>query len=412
MRRSSTKSRSNASKVILKILSSLKKLSCGKTGIANRVRYVDKVFKDLYGVKGFCTRVASSRGMKQAIRIFNEIGVKDLWSLLEDPTYSEVVTLLVEVQERKSELKDQIKKAQKKLASPSIRMDQKSKQNKKINQAQDELRWINKRYAKSIEGLQDSLNIRTTSGDYKDHFSALKTFEERGTITNSYWLDDDPYSYDRRSFNPRNDLDFDDLDFDDLEEEDPRDETIRELQEKIARMRLAMNTSYGINAGYSQNQSAGSPRGNDANVMNAILSALDKLNKRVSELEEYAEDDDDEEYEYGDDQVDRSPGNVSMDQINHILYPNFPGLSDEESPIPEKNSYAPYVVTDPKVAGCPQTDEILKTSQEQVATPVAGRVIDATNREEVRMAPTDYQVKEEPTSDSVASNATASPATT
>ena len=198
--RKTTTPRSKAAILIRTMLDRIRRLCCDKTGACTRIQYVDRVFRDLYRIKSFARRSASCKTMSQVVQVFNQIGIKDLWLLLSDKTYYEVMTLLVDVQERKDHLKKVIKKAQKKLTSTggTLRVDQKSKCNKRINKAQDELKWLNKRYRDAIKGLQDNLNIRSASeDDYKDRFSALKNFADRGTIGNAYWdMEDDPYSFD------------------------------------------------------------------------------------------------------------------------------------------------------------------------------------------------------------------------
>lgn len=409
--RKTTTPRSKAARLIRTMLNRIRKLCCDRTGACTRIQYVDRVFRDLYGIKSFARRSASCKTMSQVVQVFNEIGIKELWLLLSDDTYYEVMTLLVDVQERKDQLKKVIKKAQKKLASTggTLRVDQKSKNNKRINKSQDEMKWLNKRYRDAIEGLQDNLNIRSSDvDDYKDRFAALKNFADRGTIGNVSWdMEEDPYNFDFEEFRPRRQRPFnvDDYDMDNLDFGE--DDSGNEYDERFENIEKSINTL----AQMIMNQNRQNPQSNPmyANPPQAaqkiqvspgeekILQMIQALGRKVGDLEDRIDDFDGED-EYEDQTPNLRPGRPYYGQA-----PQEPYTGPQFDDIAGMMNGVPYTPNDPKIAGVPTTAEILQRTREQEAareqTPKEetphptnpGNPINAYNREEVNRAPTDYQ---------------------
>lgn len=437
--RSAAASRSKAAKIIRTLLSRIRRLSCDRSGACTRIPYVDKVFRDLYDVKNFARRSASCRRMSQVVQVFNEIGIKDLWMLLNDETYFEVMSLLVDVQERKGELRKVIRKAQKKLNSSggTLRVDQKSKQNRRINKSQDELKWLNKRYKDSIESLQENLNINPCGESYKDRFAALKRFSEQGNIRNSWGYDDDDYSYD---FNPSkfgrvDDDDFSDMDFD-------FDEDIRsEKEDRIDRLEKIVSNLAAVmqNSSYDPSSRSGMmdyekpiSTSNLSEVDRRILNMIGKIGRKIDELDARIDDLDDtsDDYEDSPNQVyPYSDNHPSQEDINDMLFGSEP--VGYPSHLTESGTLRPH---DPSVGRYPSTAELKEdirhreeakspdpssdtdlrpgapVVEEVSVNPVSSNTpenpvkkhfrkpIDATNRQDVFNNPTDYQKQAEGTS--------------
>lgn len=405
----SQSTRSKASKVILTLLSRIRKLSCDRSGRITRIVYVDKVFRDLYDVKNFARRAASCRRMSQVVQVFDEIGVKDLWNLLNDETFYEVLRLLIDVQERKEELKHTIKKTQKKLSSNTLRIDQKSKGNKKINKANEELKWLSKRYRDSIESLQDSLNIHVGGDDYKDRFAALKRFSEQGSIANRYWDmdeygiydDGDDYSMNfsrRRNKDPFDDIDF--TEFEDEEEDRPRDRLSR-LEDQISNLvkAIQMNqTQASVPPATKEELENASPM--EKRFIHVIKQMGDQIDRLADRLDDLESGDD-----YEMDESVLRPGHSVQDSYDG------PSTSDIEDMLagrpvepPRTRTTVPYVPNDPTNGGFESTASILKrTAQQesakqdaQTAYPIHidANPVKTSNRQEVFDTPTDYQVRE------------------
>lgn len=401
MRRAQPQKRSKASKVILTLLSRIRKLCCDRTGRVTRIQYADKVFRDICGAKAFIRRVSCCRKMSQVVQVFNEIGVTTLWTLLTDETFYEVLALLVDVQERKDELKHQLKKAQKKLGSGSnISISQKSKYNKRIRRYQDELKWLNKRYKDAIESIQDSLNLHTAEDNYKDRFAALKRFGEQGSIVNSYlddYDDDDEFSMNFAPSRRRTVInDLDDIDFDDLGEDSDlfrKEDRLSRLEDQMSRLIDVIQTNQmGIAPATKDDLKNASPMEKRIiNVLTTMGKQMDALTERLDDIESISSYEDDDANEL-------HPGTMMPSQYS-------PSTSDVEdmlagNPVNYRAPvYSPYVPNDPDVSGFPTTKELLEKSrsQEQVPqqAPVVHReAIDSTNRQEVLDKPTDYQVQQ------------------
>lgn len=411
--------RSKYSKVIRSMLSKVRRLSTDKSGACTRITFVDKVFRDLYGTKSFARRAASCKTLSQVFNVFNEVGIKDLWSLLDDGMYFDVVSLLVDVQERKYELKKIIRKAQKKLQSSggTLRVDQKSKHNKRISNAQDELKWLNKRYRDSIESLQDSLGIHNPdSGDYKDRFAALKNFADRGTITNAnYWdMEDDGYDFNgwmddpytmRNKRNP-----FDGIDLDDFEDDMTdmqQDDRLDRIEDQIKALTSMMQTG---RAPVQKNPYAPSAKGvivddqgtrvqpspiesKMIEMMNVFGQSIDKLSGRLDDIEDaIVNDPDNDEYggypdpynQYQNPQV--RPVNGPTQEDLERLMQGIPAQQVESesdtAPYSPNIQQMPYQPNEPVMPGVPTQQEVRKASP---------NVIDANNRQEVFQKPTDFQ---------------------
>lgn len=412
--------RSKYSKVIRSMLSKVRRLSTDKSGACTRITFVDKVFRDLYGIKSFARRSASCKTLSQVFNVFNEVGIKDLWSLLDDGMYFDVVSLLVDVQERKYELKKIIRKAQKKLQSSggTLRVDQKSKYNKRISNAQAELKWLNKRYRDSIESLQDSLGIHNPdSGDYKDRFAALKNFADRGTVTNANYWDmeddgydfngwmDDPYTMRRKSSNP-----FDGIDLDDFEDDMTdmqQDDRLDRIEEQIKALTSMMQTG---RAPVQKNPYAPSAKGvivddqgtrvqpspiesKMIEMMNVFGQSIDKLSGRLDDIEDaIVNDPDNDEYggypdpynQYQNPQV-RPVNGPTQEDLERMMQGMPAQQVESESdtaPYSPDIRQMPYQPNEPVMPGVPTQQEIRKASP---------NVIDANNRQEVFQKPTDFQ---------------------
>lgn len=427
----SSASRSKAAKVIRTLLVRIRKLSCDRSGACTRIRYVDKVFRDLYDVKNFARRSAACRRMSQVVQVFNEIGIKDLWRLLNDETYYEVMGLLVDVQERKDELRKLIKKAQKKLSSSggTLRIDQKSKQNRKINKAQDELKWLNKRYKDSIESLQENLNINPCGESYKDRFSALKRFSEQGSINNSWGYGyDDEYDYSSMSFGKPKD-EFDDLEFDfedDLsssKKEDRIDRLEKDLSSLIGYIRGQGSIPNVQIPSAGNNFQSGQNGPTDRNLGNIIVSMakkIDELTDRIDDLEGYGDEEPTPSmnpamYDGGPSQeeVDRmfglSPKSMTESGIYRPYDPDDPDqdtstpsvpaevIHREGVPVPEtREASGPDLRPGAPVTAADVTPQV-EVAKKHFRNPGGSdKYIDATNREEVRTSPTSYQKTEAP----------------
>lgn len=427
MRPQQNRSRQNAARskyslVILGMLNKVRKLSTDKSGACTRITYVDKVFRDLYGIKAFARRAASCKTLSQVFGVFNEVGIRDLWSLLDDGMYFKVMTLLVDVQERKDELKKIIRKAQKKLQSSggTLRVDQKSKHNKRISNAQAELKWINKRYRDSIESLQDSLGIHNPdSGDYKDRFAALKNFADRGTISNGNywdmeddgydfngWMSDDPYTMNRKRSNPFDGLDLDEFD-DDLTDMQ-QDDRLDRIEDQIKALTSMMQT--GNRPPVQKNPYAPSTKGvvvddNGTRVqpspieskmiemMNVFGHSIDTLNNRLDNIEDaIVNDPDNDDFGYAD-----QYGQYQNPQVHPVNGPTqedlermMQGMSVQQQPDQEPDTapyspdiqQMPYQPTEPVMPGVPTQQEVRKAPS---------NIIDANNRQEVFQKPTDFQ---------------------
>lgn len=412
--------RSKYSKVIRSMLSKVRRLSTDKSGACTRITFVDKVFRDLYGTKSFARRAASCKTLSQVFNVFDEVGIKDLWSLLDDGMYFDVVSLLVDVQERKYELKKIIRKAQKKLQSSggTLRVDQKSKHNKRISNAQAELKWLNKRYRDSIESLQDSLGIHNPdSGDYKDRFAALKNFADRGTITNANYWDmeddgydfngwmDDPYTMRRKSGNP-----FDGIDLDDFEDDMTdmqQDDRLDRIEDQIKALTSMMQTG---RAPVQKNPYAPSAKGvivddqgtrvqpspiesKMIEMMNVFGQSIDKLSGRLDDIEDaIVNDPDNDEYggypdpynQYQNPQV-RPVNGPTQEDLERMMQGMPAQQVESESdtaPYSPDIRQMPYQPNEPVMPGVPTQQEIRKASP---------NVIDANNRQEVFQKPTDFQ---------------------
>lgn len=425
-------SRSKAAKVIRTLLVRIRKLSCDRSGSCTRIRYVDKVFRDLYDVKNFARRSAACRRMSQVVQVFNEIGIKDLWRLLNDDTYYEVMGLLVDVQERKDELRKLIKKAQKKLSSSggTLRIDQKSKQNRKINKAQDELKWLNKRYKDSIESLQENLNINPCGESYKDRFSALKRFSEQGSINNSWGYGyDDEYDYSSMSFGKQKD-DFDDLDFDfdddfspKKKEEDRIDRLEKEISSLIGYIR-GQNGIPNVQTPSVKNTLSGQNAPTDKNLVNVIVSMakkIDEMDERLDDLEGYDEEpapsmnpsmyDGGPSQEEVDQMFGLSPKSMTESGIYRPYDPGNPNYKPssktpsvsaevshkEEVPVSEtKEESEPDLRPGDPVMAADVTPQVEAAKKHFRNPGGSDKYIDATNREEVRASPTSYQKTETP----------------
>lgn len=413
--------RSKYSKVIRSMLNKVRKLSTDKSGACTRITYVDKVFRDLYGIKAFARRAASCKTLSQVFNVFNihEVGIKDLWSLLDDGMYFEVVSLLVDVQERKDELKKIIRKAQKKLQSSggTLRVDQKSKHNKRISNAQAELKWLNKRYRDSIESLQDSLGIHNPdSGDYKDRFAALKNFADRGTISSgNYWdMEDDGYDFNgwmddpytmRSKRNP-----FDGIDLDDFEDDMTdmqQDDRLDRIEDQIKALTSMMQTG---RAPVQKNPYAPSAKGvivddqgtrvqpspiesKMIEMMNVFGQSIDKLSGRLDDIEDaIVNDPDNDEYggypdpynQYQNPQV-RPVNGPTQEDLERMMQGMPAQQVESESdtaPYSPNIQKMPYQPNEPVMPGVPTQQEVRKASP---------NVIDANNRQEVFQKPTDFQ---------------------
>ena len=412
--------RSKYSKVIRSMLSKVRRLSTDKSGACTRITFVDKVFRDLYGTKSFARRAASCKTLSQVFNVFDEVGISDLWSLLDDGMYFDVVSLLVDVQERKYELKKIIRKAQKKLQSSggTLRVDQKSKHNKRISNAQAELKWLNKRYRDSIESLQDSLGIHNPdSGDYKDRFAALKNFADRGTITNANYWDmeddgydfngwmDDPYTMRRKSGNP-----FDGIDLDDFEDDMTdmqQDDRLDRIEDQIKALTSMMQTG---RAPVQKNPYAPSAKGvivddqgtrvqpspiesKMIEMMNVFGQSIDKLSGRLDDIEDaIVNDPDNDEYggypdpynQYQNPQV-RPVNGPTQEDLERMMQGMPAQQVESESdtaPYSPDIRQMPYQPNEPVMPGVPTQQEIRKASP---------NVIDANNRQEVFQKPTDFQ---------------------
>lgn len=411
--------RSKYSKVIRSMLSKVRRLSTDKSGACTRITFVDKVFRDLYGIKSFARRSASCKTLSQVFNVFNEVGIKDLWSLLDDGMYFDVVSLLVDVQERKYELKKIIRKAQKKLQSSggTLRVDQKSKYNKRISNAQAELKWLNKRYRDSIESLQDSLGIHNPdSGDYKDRFAALKNFADRGTVTNANYWDmeddgydfngwmDDPYTMRRKSSNP-----FDGIDLDDFEDDMTdmqQDDRLDRIEDQIKALTSMMQTRVPV----QKNPYAPSAKGvivddqgtrvqpspiesKMIEMMNVFGQSIDKLSGRLDDIEDaIVNDPDNDEYggypdpynQYQNPQV-RPVNGPTQEDLERMMQ-GIPAQQVESesdtAPYSPNIQQMPYQPNEPVIPGVPTQQEVRKASP---------NVIDANNRQEVFQKPTDFQ---------------------
>lgn len=412
--------RSKYSKVIRSMLSKVRRLSTDKSGACTRITFVDKVFRDLYGIKSFARRAASCKTLSQVFNVFNEVGIKDLWSLLDDGMYFDVVSLLVDVQERKYELKKIIRKAQKKLQSSggTLRVDQKSKHNKRISNAQAELKWLNKRYRDSIESLQDSLGIHNPdSGDYKDRFAALKNFADRGTISSGNywdmeddgydfngWMMDDPYTM-RNKRNP-----FDGIDMDDFEDDMTdmqQDDRLDRIEDQIKALTSMMQTG---RVPVQKNPYAPSAKGvivddqgtrvqpspiesKMIEMMNVFGQSIDKLSGRLDDIEDaIVNDPDNDEYggypdpynQYQNPQV-RPVNGPTQEDLERMMQGMPAQQVESESdtaPYSPDIRQMPYQPNEPVMPGVPTQQEIRKASP---------NVIDANNRQEVFQKPTDFQ---------------------
>lgn len=402
MRKAQPQKRSKASKIILILLSRIRKLCCDRTGRVTRIQYADKVFRDICGSKAFIRRVSCCRKMSQVVQVFNEIGVTTLWSLLNDETFYEVLALLVDVQERKDELKHQLKKAQKKLGGGmNISISQKGKYNKKIRRYQEELKWLNKRYKDAVESIQDSLNLHTAEDNYKDRFAALKRFGEQGSIVNSYlsdYDDDDEFSM---NFAPRRHTIMDDLDGIDFDEFGDDSDLFRK-EDRLSKLENQMSRLIDI---VQAKQTGGMPPATKEEIQNAspmekrIINVLTTMGHQMDSISERL-DDIESSTSYDDEDDSLHPGNMVPSQYS-------PSMSDIEdmlagNPVSFQNpQYSPYVPNDPEVNGFPTTKELLdKTRSQENASkqqaPVIHReTIDSNNRQEVLNKPTDYQVQQQ-----------------
>lgn len=412
--------RTQYAKMILSMLDKIRKLATDKSGMCTRITYVDKVFRDLYGIKAFCRRTASCKTVRQAFVVFTEVGLTKLWNLMNDEMYYKVMSLLVDVQERKDELKKIIRKSQKKLQSSggTMRVDQKSKHNKRISNAQAELKWLNKRYKDSIESLQDSLGIHNPdSGDYKDRFAALKNFADRGTISsNNYWdmeddgydffntSFDDPFTMRRKSSNPFEGIDLDSFEDDMVNEQ--QDDRLDRIEDQIKALTSMIQN--GGNRPVQKNPYAPSSKGivvddNGTRVqpspieskmiemMNIFGQSIDNLNNRLDNIEDAIvndpdNDSDDYGYQnsYGQPDPSFRPVNGPTQEDLERMMQGVPqqGIEPDTSPYSPDIKEMPYQPTEPKIPGVPMQKDIRRTSSD---------TIDANNRQEVFQKPTDYQ---------------------
>lgn len=406
MRKAQPQKRSKASKIILILLSRIRKLCCDRTGRVTRIQYADKVFRDVCGAKAFIRRVSCCRKMSQVVQVFNEIGVTTLWSLLNDETFYEVLTLLVDVQERKDELKHQLKKAQKKLGGGvNISLSEKGKYNKKIRRYQEELKWLNKRYKDAVESIQDSLNLHTAEDNYKDRFAALKRFGEQGSIVNGYlsdYEDDDEFSMNFAPSRRRTIMDdLDGLDFDDFGEDSDlfrKEDRLSKLEDQMSRLIdivQAKQTGGLPPATKEEMQNASPMEKRIINILTTMGRQMDAISERMDDLEssESYEDDEDDALHPG--SAMPSQYSPSMSDIEDMLAGN-PVSYQKSAP-----QYSPYVPNDPAVDGFPTTKELLEKTRaqdqarQQQAPVIHREAIDCNNRQEVLNKPTDYQVQQQ-----------------
>ena len=299
--------------MVYEVARRVRRLTCNDRGVYANTDEADHVFKDILGTKDFVRRLGYARRFEQFERIVIQAGFRTLWDLLVDPTYYQVLQVLVEIQDRRTDLRKRLKKIDRKLDG-QILHDAKSNYADKARKYQKELKYISKQYSRAVEAIQDKLDIHVASDNYKERFKLLKSFvnhdagrfgdddawdldgifDDSGSgsrFRDSDWdfpksgrsrradpLDefDSPYPSGNRyrGFDDDSDIDYDENDSDVDDDDSDDDDRIDMLAEKIDRLTDAISAS----------MSLGGNRPDITVNQQPIVAAATEASKRVAPM--------------------------------------------------------------------------------------------------------------------------------
>ena len=143
----------------------------------------DKIVEDIYGVKKFSRRIATSYDDDVVIHLIDRVGLQSLCKLLQSSKFCAVITDMINIDNDISELKRSIRKAR-----------DKGKPSKNLAK---EYNYLTKLYCKGIKNIKKHLGIKDGRYAYKHKYAALRDFAGK----NGYYDDEGMWNSSFMDFN-------------------------------------------------------------------------------------------------------------------------------------------------------------------------------------------------------------------
>lgn len=307
----------------------------------------DKVFYDIFGVRGAVKKLYLATDIRDAYKAMNSLGIENLMAIFDSDGYRSAVSELIKTYHRLKKLNKRAAEIRKDLEKGKGKKKNREEDMKSYNAKRKEIKYGTNRYWEAVKKIQKDLNIKKNKGGFdKRRYDYLRNFVNKSDSeftdggfmdsSNFYgWNDSDDgddefVSFYNMAMEPermnrprRYESAFDDYENDEDDDEDDEDSGNFEkfLKREQSRRKPAP----------SQKRSAPKSRRQNGEIPDFISSPRD-----LDFLNEDEDDDDEDDYRDYDHSLALDPEvterfkalDKKIDSLGNILSKSIPGVKD------------------------------------------------------------------------------------